>query len=91
MNTSVHSVVFYGDDTQTFGKYLKCFKPCVELWCLLSDKCVLWSFYGIVHSKSSWVVQTKAGVNIISEVTLEGVQMLFQIHVKEGQSPSVIV
>lgn len=39
----------------------------------MSDKCVFRSLYAIVHSESSWVVQAKAGVDIISEVTVEGV------------------
>lgn len=58
---------------------------------LVSDEGVLWSLYPVMHCKSSWVVKAEAGVNIISEVTLKGVQMLFQIHIKEGQSPPMVV
>lgn len=39
----------------------------------MSDECVLRSLYAVVYSKSSWVVQAKAGVHIVSEVTVEGV------------------
>lgn len=58
---------------------------------MMSDECVFRSFYAVVHSKRSRVVQAKAGVDVISEVTVEGVQVLFQIYVKERQSPSVVV
>lgn len=57
----------------------------------MSDECVFRSFYAVVYSKRSRVVQAKAGVDVILEVTVEGVQMLFQIYVKERQSPSVVV
>jgi len=30
-------------------------------------------------------------MHIISEVTLEGVEVLFQIHIKKGQSPPLVV
>lgn len=58
---------------------------------LMSDECVFRSFYAVVYGKRSRVVQAKAGVDVISEVTVEGVQVLFQIYVKERQSPSVVV
>lgn len=57
----------------------------------MSDERVLRSFYGVVYSESSRVVQAEAGMDIISEVTVEGVQVLLQIHVKERQSPSLVV
>lgn len=40
---------------------------------LLSDECVLRSLDAVVHSKSSWVIQAKAGLHIIWEVTVESV------------------
>lgn len=49
----------------------------------MSDERVLRSFYGVVYSEISRVVQAEAGMDIISEVTVEGVQVLLQIHVKE--------
>lgn len=57
----------------------------------MSDERVLRSFYGVVYSEISRVVQAEAGMDIISEVTVEGVQVLLQIHVKERQSPSLVV
>lgn len=57
----------------------------------MSDERVLRSFYGVVYSESSRVVQAEAGMDIISEVTVEGVQVLLQIHVKERQSPPLVV
>lgn len=57
----------------------------------MSDERVLRSFYGVVYSESSRVVQAEAGMDIISKVTVEGVQVLLQIHVKERQSPSLVV
>lgn len=57
----------------------------------MSDERVLRSFYGVVYSESSRVVQAEAGVDIISKVTVEGVQVLLQIHVKERQSPPLVV
>lgn len=57
----------------------------------MSDEGVLRSLYGVVYSESSRVVQAKTGVDVISEVTVEGVQVLLQIHVKERQSPPLVV
>lgn len=44
-----------------------------------------------MHGERSRIVQAKARVDVISEMTVKGVQVLFQIHVKEGQSPPVVV
>lgn len=44
-----------------------------------------------MYSKSSWVVQAKARMNIILEVTVEGVKVLFQIHIEERQCPLLVV
>lgn len=44
-----------------------------------------------MHSKRPLAVKTKAGVYIILEVTVEGVQVLFQIHIEKGQSPLLVV
>lgn len=40
---------------------------------MMSDKCIFRSLYTIVYSELSCVVQTKARVDVISEVTVEGV------------------
>lgn len=56
-----------------------------------SDECVLRGLYAVVHSKRSWAVETKAGVDIILEATVEGVQVLFQIHIEEGESPLLVI
>lgn len=57
----------------------------------MSDEGVLRSLDAIMHGERSRIVQAKARVDVISEMTVKGVQVLFQIHVKEGQSPSVVV
>lgn len=54
-------------------------------------ECIFWSLYAIVYGQSSWAVQAKARLDITLKLTLEGMQVLFQIHIEEGQSAPVIV
>lgn len=44
-----------------------------------------------MDGERSWVVEAETGLYQIPEVTLEGVQVLLQIHIEEGQSSSVVV
>ena len=44
-----------------------------------------------MHRQSSWVVQGEARVHIALEAAVEGVEVLFQLHVVEGQCPAVVV
>lgn len=44
-----------------------------------------------MDGERSRVVEAETGLHIIPEVALEGVQVLLQIHIEEGQSSSVVV
>lgn len=74
---------------QGFGRLVSLLVMSVLIWG--SDERVFRGLYGVVHSKSSWAVETKAGVDIILEAIVEGVQVLFQIHIEEGESPLLVI
>lgn len=57
----------------------------------MSHEGVRGRFDAIVHSESSWVVQAEAGLDVVLEVTVEGVKVLFQVHVEEGQCVLLVV
>ena len=44
-----------------------------------------------MNRQTSWVVQGKARVHIALEAAVEGVEVLFKLHVVEGQRPAIVV
>ena len=52
---------------------------------------VVWWCSAVFKCKSSWVVQGKAGMNIVKELTAKGIEVLSQICIEEGQLPLVVV
>lgn len=44
-----------------------------------------------MERESAWVVQSKAGMHVVQEAALEGVEVLGQVCIEEGQLPRIIV